>query len=76
VAVREVGHRCTEAETLTRLGDAHYSAGNLDAACDAWSQAVTILSQLDHTAAEEVRARLPTRDLTRTPSAQAHEGAA
>jgi tetratricopeptide (TPR) repeat protein len=57
-----IGDRYQEADTLTRLGDTHRAAGNSDAARDAWQQALTILDQLDHPDADQVRAKLATLD--------------
>src|SRR5262249_37814425 len=56
--LRDLGDRYHEATTLTHLGDTHHTAGNPDAARDAWQQALTILDQLDHPHADTVRAKL------------------
>jgi tetratricopeptide (TPR) repeat protein len=55
---RDVGDRVHEADTLAHLGDACTADGDHDAARDAWQQALTILVELDHPDAEQVRARL------------------
>jgi DNA-binding SARP family transcriptional activator len=55
---RDVGDRYEEAATLTNLGDTHHAAGNLHAARDAWQRALTILDNLDHPDADQVRAKL------------------
>ena len=59
---RALGDRHHEATALTDLGDTHASAGNREAAQDCWRYALLILTDLDHSDAETVRARL-------TPSA-------
>ena len=56
--LRDVGDRYNEADTLTNLGDTHASAGETGAARDAWLRALSILDNLDHPDADEVRARL------------------
>ena len=55
---RDLGDRYDEADTLTHLGDTHHAAGDPDAARDAWQQALTILDELDHPDADQVRAKL------------------
>jgi tetratricopeptide (TPR) repeat protein len=55
---REVGESEGEAEALTHLGDIHHDSGDVDAARDAWRQALDILSRLGHPGAEEVRVKL------------------
>ena len=55
---RDLGDRYNEADTLTHLGDTHHAAGDPDAARDAWQQALTILDELDHPDADQVRAKL------------------
>jgi len=55
---RDLGARYPEATTLTRLGDAQHAAGNPEAACDAWRQALVILDALDHPNAAQIRAKL------------------
>jgi tetratricopeptide (TPR) repeat protein len=60
--VRDLGDRYYEATTLTHLGDTHHATGDLDAAQTAWRQALTILDQLDHSDAEQVRTKLTTLD--------------
>ena len=52
------GLAIAEADTLTRLGDTHHAAGGLHSARDAWQHAATILDQLDHPDAGQVRAKL------------------
>jgi hypothetical protein len=44
--------------TLPHLGDIHRAMGNRHAAHDAWQQALTILDDLHHPDAEQVRAKL------------------
>lgn len=47
-----------EADTLTRLGDSHQAAGDLAAARAAWHRALSILTDLNHPDADNVRAKL------------------
>lgn len=47
-----------EAQVLTHLGDSQRAAGNVEAACQAWRQAATILDQLGHSEVDQVRERL------------------
>jgi tetratricopeptide (TPR) repeat protein len=63
---RETGDRFNEADTLTHLGDTHQAGGAPERARDAWRQALSILTELRHCDADEVRARLDphgTRDV-------------
>ncbi|MGE5292555.1 MAG: tetratricopeptide repeat protein [Micromonosporaceae bacterium] len=53
-----LGHRYHKAETLTYAGDAYQTAGDQDAARDAWQQALAILDDLRHPDAAQVRASL------------------
>jgi tetratricopeptide (TPR) repeat protein len=55
---RKLGHRYHEATILTHLGDTHHATGDIQAAHGAWRQALTILEQIDHTDAGQVRAKL------------------
>jgi tetratricopeptide (TPR) repeat protein len=55
---RDLGDKPDEAESLTRLGDVHHDAGDVDAARVAWHEALAILDDLDHSDADDVRARL------------------
>jgi hypothetical protein len=55
---RDLGDRYFEADTLTHLGDAHHAAGDPRAARDAWQQALTILNDMDHPDAQQVRTKL------------------
>jgi DNA-binding SARP family transcriptional activator len=59
---RKAGEKALEALTLTHLGDACYDVHDTDAAREAWSSALEILTQLEHLDAREVRAKL--RQLT------------
>ena len=43
---RQVGDRPGEAATLTRLGQAHHSRADMNAAEDSWRRALEILSDL------------------------------
>jgi DNA-binding SARP family transcriptional activator/tetratricopeptide (TPR) repeat protein len=55
---RATGGRHGEADSLARLGDAHLAGGDRAAATLAWRQALTILDELGHPGAEELRAKL------------------
>jgi DNA-binding SARP family transcriptional activator len=55
---RESGHRYYEADTLTHLGDTRHAADELAQARQAWQQALTILDDLQHPDAGQVRTRL------------------
>ena len=55
---REARNHYEQAETLSRLGDTHLSIGGRDAARDVWEQAKTILEDLQHPDAENVRQKL------------------
>ncbi|MEV4177459.1 BTAD domain-containing putative transcriptional regulator [Nonomuraea sp. NPDC049709] len=52
------GTRYPEASSLGRLGDVHLDAGEPEAAREAWQAALTILTDLRHSAAEEIRTKL------------------
>jgi DNA-binding SARP family transcriptional activator/tetratricopeptide (TPR) repeat protein len=56
--LRESGDRFYEAEALTDLGDNHHAAGRLAQAREAWQQALVILENLQHSDADQVRAKL------------------
>lgn len=57
--VRDLGYRWGgETEHLTRLCETHHATGNSAGACKAWKDALTILDELRHPDAEQVRARL------------------
>jgi hypothetical protein len=53
-----LGDRYQQAATLTRLGDTHRSAGDLDEARASWHRAVTVLDGLRHPDARAVHERL------------------
>jgi DNA-binding SARP family transcriptional activator/tetratricopeptide (TPR) repeat protein len=55
---RELGDRHHQAHILVGLGDTQEAADNTQAACDAWQQALTILDDLRHPEAAQVRAKL------------------
>jgi len=55
---RELGSRWGVAETLGHLGDTKNAAGNPAEARAAWAEALTILEDLRHPAASELRAKL------------------
>lgn len=58
----DIYHRQSEqgdrAKSLARLGDTHLAAGQLEAADDAWRQAMEIFERLDSPEAETLRAKL------------------
>jgi tetratricopeptide (TPR) repeat protein/DNA-binding SARP family transcriptional activator len=58
VLYRDRSDRYHEATSLTKLGDIHGTTNNPRAAHDAWQQALTILTNLDHPDAERVRTKL------------------
>ncbi|HZB51641.1 MAG TPA: tetratricopeptide repeat protein, partial [Mycobacteriales bacterium] len=55
---RSLGDRHAEATGLTQLGDCHDTAGDAALAHTAWRQALTILDELDHPEAADLRRRL------------------
>jgi DNA-binding SARP family transcriptional activator len=55
---RQTGDQYGEANTLTNLGDTHRATGADRAAQEAWTRALTILDQLHHPRAAEIRAKL------------------
>jgi DNA-binding SARP family transcriptional activator/tetratricopeptide (TPR) repeat protein len=55
---REAGDRFLESVALTHLGDMRHAAGELPQAQKAWQQALTILDDLKHPNAGQVRAKL------------------
>ena len=59
----DLGDSYYEALALTHLGDTHLSAGDPEAARTAWQQALTILDDLDHPDADQVRAKLSAAEL-------------
>jgi hypothetical protein len=56
--LQDLGDHHIEATIITHLGDTHHAADNLPAAREAWQHALTILQQLDHPDARQVRAKL------------------
>jgi DNA-binding SARP family transcriptional activator/tetratricopeptide (TPR) repeat protein len=68
---RELGDRYHEAETLLHLGDVHQSVGDRDASRHAWQQALDILDELRHPAADKARTRLGAHPVTSGESAAA-----
>ena len=52
------GQAYNQALALTYLGDAYRTAGDLAAACQCWPLGLTILDDLHHPDAAEIRARL------------------
>jgi tetratricopeptide (TPR) repeat protein len=74
---RELADRYHIAKLLRLRGDAHQAIGNLGAARTAWREALTILDDLRHSDAQQVRARLhaaeqgpPTAKPTTEPTAE------
>jgi tetratricopeptide (TPR) repeat protein len=60
---RELGDRFHQAEALRYLGDTYQAAGRAGEAHHSWEQALVILDDLKHVAADEVRARLNNHDI-------------
>jgi DNA-binding SARP family transcriptional activator/Tfp pilus assembly protein PilF len=54
----ELGDRYSEADTLIALGDACQAFGDSAAARISWQRALTILEQIDHPRAGQIRARI------------------
>ncbi|MET0426555.1 MAG: tetratricopeptide repeat protein [Actinoplanes sp.] len=59
---RSLGNRHFEGTELTHLGDTHLALGDRDAAREAWSAGLTILDELQHPDAADVRRRLADLD--------------
>jgi DNA-binding SARP family transcriptional activator/tetratricopeptide (TPR) repeat protein len=55
---RTLGDRYYQAETLTHLGDAHQAAGDQQQQRDAWEEAASLLSDLNHPDEARVRQKL------------------
>jgi tetratricopeptide (TPR) repeat protein/transcriptional regulator with XRE-family HTH domain len=68
------GDRFYLTEVLVHLGDSHQAAGDLEAARDAWLEALAILDELRHHNADQVRAKL--EGLGSRPGTTPGEGAA
>jgi tetratricopeptide (TPR) repeat protein len=58
VMSRELGARYDEADILHQLGNIHHTTGNLTAAKAAWREALTILDDLSHPDADQLRTKL------------------
>jgi DNA-binding SARP family transcriptional activator/tetratricopeptide (TPR) repeat protein len=58
ILYREADDRFLEADTLTHIADTCHAAGELAQANEAWQQALTILEDLQHPQADQVRAKL------------------
>jgi tetratricopeptide (TPR) repeat protein len=58
--LHDVGKQYDEAAALARLGEVLCAAGDPTSARDAWQQALTILDDLDHPDAQQVRTKLAT----------------
>ncbi len=55
---RDLGDRYSMGEVFMNLGDGYAKVGDAEAAGDAWRAAVNLFDELDHPAAEMVRAKL------------------
>jgi tetratricopeptide (TPR) repeat protein/transcriptional regulator with XRE-family HTH domain len=55
---RELGNRFIEAEILARLGDAYQAEDDAQAAGRTWQRALTILTELNHPDADDIREKL------------------
>jgi DNA-binding SARP family transcriptional activator/Tfp pilus assembly protein PilF len=55
---RETGDRYLKADALRHLGETYRAIGDLDAARSAWTEALTILTALDHPDTDKVRTSL------------------
>jgi DNA-binding SARP family transcriptional activator/tetratricopeptide (TPR) repeat protein len=55
---RVIGDRRRQSDTLARLGDAYHVSEELGAAREAWKEALSILDELRHPDAEEIRHKL------------------
>ena len=62
---RQTADRAAVADVLVHLGDSHRAAGEPDSAREAWHEAESILNELDHPDAAEVRTRLADLDTIR-----------
>jgi len=60
--LRGAGDRWAEADVLSHLGNAREAAGRTDGARTAWREALAILTELDHSDAHQLRARLQELD--------------
>ncbi|MBF9131563.1 tetratricopeptide repeat protein [Plantactinospora sp. S1510] len=54
---REFGDQFYEADTLDHVGDTHQAMGDSDAARQAWLTALSVLDELEHPRAAEIRAK-------------------
>ena len=59
---RDLGNRFYQATALTSLGDSRHAAGDRQAGRAAWTQALDILTNLDHPDADSLRAKLTAPD--------------
>jgi len=59
---QDLAARYEEATIFSHLGDTHHATDNPDAARTAWQHALTILDQLDHPDAQQLRTKLTTLD--------------
>jgi tetratricopeptide (TPR) repeat protein len=66
---REAGSRLGEGDTLASLGDLHRSAGDAEAAREAWQEALEILLEIGQAGAADIRLKLD--ELPSAPADQA-----
>jgi tetratricopeptide (TPR) repeat protein len=66
---RTVGDRYGEAHALTRLADTHHATSDPEAARHAWQRALTILTNLDHPDADQLRTKLGQPSTSPPPTA-------
>jgi tetratricopeptide (TPR) repeat protein/DNA-binding XRE family transcriptional regulator len=55
---RETGYRRGEAAALAHLGDTRHAVGELTQAWECWQQALAIYEEMQHSGADQVRAKL------------------
>lgn len=69
-AARTAGDRVHEADALAHLGDIRHTGGDTSAAWDPWSAALAIFNEIQHPAADHIRAQLtrPEQSGTSRPS--------
>ena len=72
---REVGARLFEAQALTDLGEVRHADADHAAAGDAWQRALSVLDELQHPDAGQVRARLRALSGARRPELTELRGA-
>jgi len=55
---RELGDRCYEALTMSKLGDTHHAIGDTATGRGFWRQALVVLDEIGHYEADGIRAKL------------------